>query len=141
MFVQKKTDLPRWPGNTPEWAQSLQKYRQRIVGVKAHWHGRQRNFLYLVDALLLGGEGGGGNLTVECIRRTLNGLSQHHPLPPVLYLQMDNASENKNKVVFAFLHHLVLAGVFQKVKVGFLCVGHTHEDIGGWCCALFIAWG
>lgn len=51
-------------------------------------------------------------------------------LPKVLYLQMDNCGrENKNKYVFAFLCLLVELEVFEKVKVSFLMVGHTHEDI------------
>ena len=42
---------------------------------------------------------------------------------------MDNCSENKNKIVFGFLSDLVSKGVFSEVYVGFLMVGHTHEDI------------
>jgi hypothetical protein len=49
-------------------------------------------------------------------------------LPPVLYLQLDNtARENKNKFVMTFLSLLVERGVFEKIKVNFLLVGHTHE--------------
>ena len=48
----------------------------------------------------------------------------------VLYLQMDNAtSENKNKLVVGFCGLLVLFGLFSKVKISFLPVGHTHEDV------------
>jgi hypothetical protein len=47
----------------------------------------------------------------------------------VFYLQVDNCGENKNRILFSFLTHLVRTGTFQKVKVGFLMVGHTHEDI------------
>jgi hypothetical protein len=51
-------------------------------------------------------------------------------LPPVLYLQLDNtARENKNKFVMTFLALLVERGVFEKIKVNFLLVGHTHEVI------------
>ena len=51
-------------------------------------------------------------------------------LPEVLYLQMDNcARENKNKYVFAFCALLVELGIFRKIKVSFLMVGHTHEDV------------
>ncbi len=43
---------------------------------------------------------------------------------------MDNtASDNKNTIMFAFLGLLVKLKIFRKVKVGFLEVGHTHEDI------------
>ena len=50
--------------------------------------------------------------------------------PKVLYLQLDNcAKDNKNKNLFAFLAHLVLRGVFKKIKVGFEIVGHTHDKV------------
>jgi hypothetical protein len=51
------------------------------------------------------------------------------PLPERLYLQADSASDNKNYTVAAYLEWLVRAGVFKKVKISFLPVGHTHEDI------------
>ena len=51
------------------------------------------------------------------------------PLPSVLYIQLDNVSSNKSKVLFLYCSWLVMTGVFEKVKVGFLMVGHTHENI------------
>ena len=69
---------------------------------------------------------------VEILRQTLVKLQEQGKLPhndPVLYLQMDNCSENKNKTLFAFLADLVSKNVFNEVHVGFLMVGHTHEDI------------
>ena len=54
------------------------------------------------------------------------------PLPPHLVLQLDNAaSDNKNRYVFMFLSLLTTLGVFITIEVGFLLVGHTHEDIDG----------
>jgi hypothetical protein len=54
-------------------------------------------------------------------------------LPEVLYLQLDNTCrENKNRYVFAFLSLLVQLKVFRKIKVNFLVVGHTHEDVDQW---------
>ena len=50
--------------------------------------------------------------------------------PPVLWLQMDNASgENKNKWVLAFLCWLVQCGWFFEIVVSFLPPGHTHVDV------------
>jgi hypothetical protein len=100
--------------------------------VKVHWNGRAYTFAYLIDPLLNGGAGGGGNLTVECIRRTLNALPRRagRSCPSELYVQMDNCGENKNRTVFAFFDHLVHLGHFQQIQVGFLAVGHTHDDIG-----------
>ena len=51
---------------------------------------------------------------------------------PHLLLQLDNAaSDNKNRYVFMFLSLLTALGVFITIEVGFLLVGHTHEDIDG----------
>ena len=52
------------------------------------------------------------------------------PLPKNLYLQLDNsAKDNKNQYLMAFLSLLTARGVFKEIQVGFLLVGHTHEDI------------
>ena len=54
------------------------------------------------------------------------------PLPPHLLLHLDNAtSDNKNHYLLMFLSLLIALGVFIIVEVGFLLVGHTHEDIDG----------
>jgi hypothetical protein len=51
-------------------------------------------------------------------------------LPPVLHLQLDNTSKQcKSKYILGFLALLVEYGVFEKVTLNFLPVGHTHEDI------------
>lgn len=51
------------------------------------------------------------------------------PLPPTLYLQLDNCwRENKNKYLLGLASMLVDEGVFRKVKISFLPKGHTHED-------------
>ena len=68
---------------------------------------------------------------------SLNGSSKKQnldfkPLPPHLLLQLDNvASDNKNRYVFMFLSLLTALGVFITIEVGFLLMGHTHEDIDG----------
>ena len=52
------------------------------------------------------------------------------PLPKKLFLQLDNsAKDNKNRYVMAFCSLLSARRVFKEVTVGFLIVGHTHEDI------------
>ena len=59
------------------------------------------------------------------------------PLPPVLNVQMDNATgDNKNRYVFAFWSLLVAKKIFREVYVSFMLVGHTHDDID----ALFGRW-
>uniref|UniRef100_A0A8W8MD19 DUF7869 domain-containing protein n=1 Tax=Magallana gigas TaxID=29159 RepID=A0A8W8MD19_MAGGI len=74
------------------------------------------------------------NLTLSVLLSVIYMLRES--LPDVLYLQMDNcARENKNRYLLAFMAYLVEKGVFRKIKVSFLMVGHTqivghtHEDI------------
>jgi hypothetical protein len=57
-------------------------------------------------------------------------LNYEGPIPEVLYLHLDNCwRENKNKYVLALMHLLVGNGIFKKVKVCFLPVGHTHNIV------------
>ena len=68
------------------------------------------------------------NLTVIVIQKVL--MNWGHLLPPVFYIQLDNTvRENKNSTVFGYLSMLVKQGVFRKVKVNFLLVGHTNDHI------------
>jgi hypothetical protein len=73
------------------------------------------------------------NLTIEVLQRIMksveDGLPRNQNLPKTLYLQMDNCSrENKNTAMFAYLSWLVERGVFDRVEVSFLPVGHTHNE-------------
>ena len=68
------------------------------------------------------------NLTITIIQNIIE--TWQGELPPVLYLQLDNTSrENKNQVLLAYLNMLVQRKIFKKVKLGFLLVGHTHDQI------------
>jgi hypothetical protein len=63
------------------------------------------------------------------------------PLPPILNVQMDNATrDNKNRFVFCFWSLLVAKDIFIEVYVNFMLIGHTHDDIdalfGRWCILL-----
>jgi hypothetical protein len=43
---------------------------------------------------------------------------------------MDNyMKDDKKQQLLAFLSLLIVRDVFEKVKIGFLVIGHTHEDI------------
>jgi len=119
---QKKTNCPSLGGSTTKDEAPL---KLRVIGVKVHGI---RNYAYIADQNVPGG----GNLITEVLRLTLNDLEMKGELPseePVLYLQVDNCGENKNRNMFAFLVDLVRRGIFAKVKAGFLMVAHTHEDI------------
>ncbi|XP_032217810.1 uncharacterized protein LOC5517433 [Nematostella vectensis] len=71
------------------------------------------------------------NLTISILLDVLvKWTEDQHKLPPVLYLQFDNCvRENKNQFMFTLLAILVHLKVFKKIRVNFLPVGHTHEDI------------
>jgi hypothetical protein len=52
-------------------------------------------------------------------------------LAPTLRIQADNTTcENKNIYMFSLCAALMGLGYFQEVRLCFLIVGHTHEDIG-----------
>jgi len=74
-----------------------------------------------------------GSFIPNVVLRTVSKILQARsgkPLPEVMYLQLDNtARENKNRYVFSFLSLLVQKKIFKKIKVNFLPVGHTHEDV------------
>jgi len=46
------------------------------------------------------------------------------------------ASQNKNVYVFAHCNLLVKKKIFKVVRIFFLPVGHTHEDVDRWFGAL-----
>ena len=76
----------------------------------------------------------GNNITIQAIWDTIVNLRKRPEyakgLPPVFYLQLDNTTKQcKGRWVMAYLAMLVDSGVFKKVLVSFLPVGHTHEDI------------
>lgn len=73
----------------------------------------------------------GNNTTIQALWDTICDIYQKEgKLPKTLYLQLDNTTKQcKGRYVFGFLGLLVYMAVFDKVIVGFLPVGHTHEDI------------
>jgi hypothetical protein len=101
-------------------------WRQKNHVMGAISHGRQVFAFIATDAIKQG-----NNVTIEVIHRVLlKTIKDEGRLPPVLYLQLDNTTkQNKAKYLMAYLHSLVDAGVFKKIIVSFLPVGHTHEDI------------
>jgi hypothetical protein len=74
----------------------------------------------------------GHNATIECIWRVVvdQYIANGRKLPPVFFLQLDNTTrQNKGRYVLAFLALLVEHGIFERIYICFLPVGHTHEDI------------
>ena len=48
--------------------------------------------------------------------------------PSMITVQVDGASDNKCRAMFAYLEWLVLIGAFECIWISFLLVGHTHSD-------------
>ena len=91
---QSKTNVPLYARRTSDCTIGI-----RLVGVKVHGKG---DYVYLVDSTVCGG----ANLMIEILRLTVLHLQNNNTLPtkkPILYLQLENCSENKNKVLFGFL--------------------------------------
>ncbi|WAQ94150.1 hypothetical protein MAR_006621, partial [Mya arenaria] len=116
---QEKTRLPHLP-TTPKSLSNAWKVQFNLMGAIAHGIGIYGFF----DPFQWSH---GGNYTISILCSIFGMLDS---LPEVLYLQLDNCpGANKNRFVIGFLALLVQAGIFKKIKLSFLMVGHTHEDI------------
>ena len=75
----------------------------------------------------------GGNLTVECIMRGIAFVMKQTNLTKLrnLYIQLDNVSSNKCYSIISSMSAIVATGICKKIKINYLIVGHTHEDIDG----------
>eukprot|EP00058_Branchiostoma_floridae_P020703 XP_002606193.1 hypothetical protein BRAFLDRAFT_92067 [Branchiostoma floridae] len=121
---QNKTAIPHFVQKTKE--SEKWKLKTHVTGVLVHGLGQA--FAY-IDNLRWPHD---SNLTCNVLLATLRMVSRMYDnkLPATLFLQMDNCwRECKNKFVFAFLGYLVIRGIFKEVQVGYLLVGHTHEDV------------
>ena len=143
---QNKTNLP-YLRKSSKSTSGLYRLRTHLTGVIDHTRSDYGKQVYVfVDILQYPHD---SNLTISIINRVLSSHmeSNNGELPPVLYVQMDNTSrENKNKYVMGYFAYLVEAGIFRKVaiqfimsfhdlfffpqiRLNFLPVGHTHEDV------------
>ena len=119
---QKKTLLPHFV-RTPKKLQEENFIQFHLVGCMV-FNGKMCPRVYFTTPNIYND----ANLTITIIHHVLTHWSGK--LPQVLYLQLDNTSrENKNQIVFGYLSMLVEMRTFQKVKVGFLIVGKTHDHI------------
>lgn len=71
-------------------------------------------------------------MVIETISRQLMFVfgwfkKNNRKIPEHLYLQLDNASDNKSSLVFAYVAALVHFEVFMTVTIMFLLRGHTHN--------------
>ena len=124
-MTQDTTALPHF-GRKPGW-QQRHKYGVHVQGVMVAGRKARLEFAY-------GNVANDSNMAITTIHNAIlaeqkTRLQEGRPFPRVLYIQADNVSSNKSKVLMGYLCHLVNLGVFSKVKVNFLLVGHTHENI------------
>lgn len=80
---------------------------------------------------------GGANCGIEILRLSMLKLAEllaakNMKLPMHMCLQFDNCGENKNRTTFGYLSLLVELGLFKRINVSFLIVGHTHCLIDQW---------
>lgn len=76
--------------------------------------------------------GKGADVTISALFWELYNFLKTLPAgtqPPVLLLQLDNASDNKSRWMIAFLCMLCHWNWFAEVDVYFLQPGHTHKDV------------
>ncbi|XP_066929842.1 uncharacterized protein [Clytia hemisphaerica] len=119
---QNKTSLPHFFTLSKEYSSEFVK--THITGVLSH--GCRKAF-YVVD---LHETPHDSNLTMSILSYVFMRIAKDGVLPPVLYVQMDNCwRENKNQFLLAFFAFLVLKRIVKKVRLSYLLVGHTHEDI------------
>ena len=73
----------------------------------------------------------GGNLMVEAMLRGIRMAAAERKCTSFrnIYVQLDNVNSNKCGTVIVACALLVALGICRKIKVNFLEVGHTHEDI------------
>jgi hypothetical protein len=124
-MTQNTTALPHFKRH-PKWL-GKDKYPCHVQGVMVAGRNAKMEFCNAnvkKDA----------NLNITSIHKAIieeQQLRQNEgrPMPEVLYIQMDNVNSNKSKALFAWCAAMLLLKVFKKIKINFLLVGHTHENI------------
>ncbi|KAL3682469.1 hypothetical protein R1sor_000491 [Riccia sorocarpa] len=119
---QKKTALPHF-SKQPKSVDGAALVGVHLVGAMV-FHGKMQTRAFLTYNNIKSDS----NLTITVLHKIL--LEWEGPLPPTMYLQLDNTvRENKNNILFAYLAMLLDRNIFSKIKLGFLLVGHTHDFV------------
>lgn len=117
-----------WPGDSNYTISSLARLLRHLEELPTRESGRlfphpPANSFF--EAMLRG-----KSRCIELLPLVTNSSFAAVSLREKLYLQLDNsAKDNKNQFLMAFLSMLTYRRVFKEIQVGFLLVGHTHEDI------------
>jgi hypothetical protein len=133
-MTQHATRLPHFASKAKFWEKQIHDvlpyYETHLVGILAFEYTGTKAHCEFSHANL----SNNGCLAIDSIhnavKRSQDGrIAAGLPLPTVLYLQLDNVSSNKGQLLMWYASWLVLTGVFEKVRISFLLVGHTHEII------------
>ena len=121
-----KTTVPYFARSPGHWWSSLKHdvLEQHVLGVRVHDQ-PNRHYFFTINSTI----SGSANLNVEGIRRVLVDQYSSRPMPRTMYVQGDNASDNKCWTLLLFFAMLVYHVYTNDVYFSFLIVGHTHEDI------------
>ena len=122
-----KCTVPFFARKPAAWWNGVSKnvLAQHVLGVMVHATPKNKVYMYTFNDSVASG----ANNNIEGIRRTLCAEFSNKPMPRTLYIQADNASDNKCWTVLLFLAMLVYHDYTVNVYFSFLLVGHTHEDI------------
>lgn len=73
----------------------------------------------------------GTNLTIDIIISNILFYLEHsnQRFLANVYMQFDNVNSNKGMLIFGVCAALILAGIVKKIKISYLLVGHTHDDV------------
>jgi hypothetical protein len=115
--------LPHWAEHDKDEASAF-KVKTHVVGALMHGHAPK--------AFISGNQcKQGHNVTIQAFWECLVTLHKgKYGIPPTIFLQLDNTTkQNKGKYLVAFCELLVSLKVCKEIKINFLPVGHTHEDI------------
>jgi len=124
---QKKCSIPHFANAPKSWVDSSDKVQMQFGAFLIHGHGAR--CIAWDDRLKKD-----ANLWATALLEILKDLRKEYEAkgkqwPHTLYLQCDNAADNKNLVMYTVCQILRDKGIFKKVKLSFLPVGHTHEDV------------
>ena len=100
---------------------------QKITGAKQH--GIARTFYRTFPHISTGANLACEVLLREIERRMDYSIENDVPFPRWLLAQVDGGSENTSRTFYALCEYLVRIGIFDRIEVARLPVGHTHDDI------------
>ena len=141
---QNKTNIPHLRHVTKS-TQNLRRLRTHLTGVLVHTKAPEGKIVYGFYDILQFSHDCNLTITYSLVKVLANLCCSENPLPRVLYLL---SGKQKHKYILSFCtllvqqkylkryvhvklytHVLTMTSIFTQVKVNFLPVGYTHEDV------------